>query len=88
MRIRGDSHLTYCTNVHAGESLAEVERNLQVYVAEVKKLVCPDAPFGVGLWLSARAAEELREPAALVRLRARHLARSSTSAAFEAAASG
>jgi sugar phosphate isomerase/epimerase len=70
MRIRGDSHLTYCTNVHAGESLAEVERNLRVYVAAVKQLICPDAPFGVGLWLSARAADELREPDALGRLRA------------------
>ncbi|HMI93689.1 MAG TPA: hypothetical protein VK509_20085, partial [Polyangiales bacterium] len=70
MRIPGESHLTYCTNVHAGESLAEVERNLRVHVAEVKRRVCPDAPFGVGLWLSARAAEELRVAGALARLRA------------------
>jgi hypothetical protein len=69
MRIPGESHLTYCTNVHAGESLAEVERNLRLHVAEVKRLVCPDAPFGVGLWLSARAAEELRTAGALARLR-------------------
>jgi sugar phosphate isomerase/epimerase len=70
MRVAGDCHLTYCTNVHAGESLAEVERNLRVYVAEVKQRVCPDAPFGVGLWLAAKAAEELRAPDALARLRA------------------
>jgi sugar phosphate isomerase/epimerase len=70
MRIPGETHLTYCTNVHAGESLAEVERNLRVHVAAVKRLVCPDAPFGVGLWLSARAAEQLREDSALARLRA------------------
>jgi len=70
MRIPGESHLTYCTNVHAGESLAEIERNLRVHVAGVKRLICPDAPFGVGLWLSARAAEALRAGGALAQLRA------------------
>ena len=70
MRVHGDCHLTYCTNVHAGESLVEVERNLRAYVAEVKRLVCADQPFGVGLWISARAAEELRADGKLAALRA------------------
>ena len=55
---RGD-HLTYCTNVHPGESWPEVRENLRQHVVEVKQQVCPDAPFGVGLRLSAAAAGEL-----------------------------
>jgi sugar phosphate isomerase/epimerase len=58
MRV-GRSHLTYCTNIHAGESWAEVRANLERHVRAVKQRVCPDAPFGVGLRLSARAAHEL-----------------------------
>lgn len=55
MRI-GDTHLTYCTNVHPGEQLPEVLGNLERYVAEVKKLASPNAPFAVGLWLAHDAA--------------------------------
>jgi sugar phosphate isomerase/epimerase len=58
MKIAG-AHLTYCTNIHPGESWAEVRANLETHVAAVKQRVCPDAPFGVGLRLSARAAREL-----------------------------
>lgn len=58
MRVNG-SHLTYCTNIHPGESWAEVRANLETHVLAVKQRVCPDAPFGVGLRLSARAAGEL-----------------------------
>lgn len=66
MRVaHGAAHLTYCTNIHPGETLAEVRDNIERYVAPVKARVCPDAPFGVGLRLSAGAAEELQAPAAL-----------------------
>ena len=54
-----DSHLTYCTNIHPGESWAEVRANLERYVVAVKARVSPDAPFGIGLRLSARAEHEL-----------------------------
>lgn len=70
MRIANTAHLTYCTNVHAGESLADVQRNLREHVAAVKQRVSPNEPFGVGLWLSARAVEELRADGALLALRA------------------
>ncbi|HUJ60121.1 MAG TPA: metabolite traffic protein EboE [Kofleriaceae bacterium] len=65
----GAAHLAYCTNIHAGESWAEVRANLERFVLGVKARVCPDAPFGVGLRLSARAAHELAAPAALAELR-------------------
>lgn len=61
MRIRqGDGlELTYCANIHPGETLDEVEGNIRTYAAAVKKEVAPDAPMGIGLRLSNRAAEEL-----------------------------
>jgi sugar phosphate isomerase/epimerase len=58
----GSPHLTYCTNIHAGESWHEVLEAVRSHVVAVKALVSPDAPFGVGLRLSARAASELARP--------------------------
>jgi hypothetical protein len=68
MNVAG-SHLTYCTNIHAGESWREVRANVERHVVAVKQRVCPDAPFGVGLRLSARAAQELAVPSEVVALR-------------------
>jgi Xylose isomerase-like TIM barrel len=59
----GGAHLTYCTNIHPGETWSEVEANLIRHVVAVKARVSPDAPFGVGLRLSARAAQELTDGA-------------------------
>lgn len=64
------AHLTYCTNIHPGEAWSEVREALRTHVAGVKKRVSPDAPFGVGLRLAARAAEELSGPAVLEQARA------------------
>ena len=66
MRL-GGSHLTYCTNIHPGESWNEVGANLERYLPGVKRRVSADAPFGVGLRLSAAAARSLSEPDALAR---------------------
>ena len=65
------AHLTYCTNIHPGESLAEVRSAIEEHVVQVKRAVCPDARFGVGLRLSAAAAAELQAPGALEAFRAR-----------------
>ncbi len=64
MRI-GGSHLGYCTNIHPGESWDEIRGNLERYLPRVKRQVSPDAPFGVGLRLSAIAAQSLRAPESL-----------------------
>jgi len=61
--------LTYCTNIHPGETWPEVEHVLATLVPGVKRLVSPDAPFGVGLRLSAEAAFELEKPDTLTRAR-------------------
>jgi sugar phosphate isomerase/epimerase len=58
----GGVHLTYCTNIHAGETWPEVRANVAQHVVGVKARVAPDAPFGIGLRLSAVAAEALAEP--------------------------
>ena len=66
----GSAHLTYCTNIHPGESWADVRANIDTHVRAVKARVSPDRPFGVGLRLSAAAADALAEPAELDRFRA------------------
>jgi sugar phosphate isomerase/epimerase len=65
----GGSHLTYCTNIHPGESWAEIRANLERFLPAVKRQVAPDQDFGVGLRLSAAAAKALREPGALHELK-------------------
>ncbi len=63
-------HLTYCTNIHAGESWPEVRATLARNLPEVRRQVAPDQPFGVGLRLSAVAAAALAERAAMDELKA------------------
>ncbi len=58
MRINRQSHLSYCTNIHPGETWNEVFSTLQRHVPVIKSKIT-DQPFGLGLRLSARAAEEL-----------------------------
>lgn len=58
-------HLTYCTNIHPGETWSEVEATLHAHLPEVKKGISPDAPMGVGLRLSAMAARDLDRPDAM-----------------------
>lgn len=59
------AHLSYCTNIHPGESWAETRRNLGTYLPPLKARLSPEADFGIGLRLSARAAAELVAPGAL-----------------------
>jgi sugar phosphate isomerase/epimerase len=62
-------HLTYCTNIHPGESWDEVFANVATHVVAVKARVSPTRPFGVGLRLSAAAARRLAEPEVLAEFR-------------------
>ncbi|MEM8673986.1 MAG: metabolite traffic protein EboE [Cyanobacteria bacterium P01_G01_bin.67] len=52
-------HLTYCTNIHPGETWGEVASNLKQYIPQLKARLTPDAPFGIGLRLADVAAREL-----------------------------
>ena len=58
-------HLTYCSNIHPGETWTEVRAQIGAYLPKVKSQLSPDRPFGVGLRLSAVAAESLSNPAAM-----------------------
>ena len=55
-------HLTYCSNIHPGESWPEVREIVSRYLPQVKREVSPDAPMGVGLRVSGQAAFALAEP--------------------------
>jgi hypothetical protein len=64
------AHLTYCSNIHPGESWAEVRANLEKHVVRVAREVACESPFGVGLRLSDTAARELEDPPRLAELAA------------------
>jgi sugar phosphate isomerase/epimerase len=69
MRV-GDVHLSYCSNIHPAHGWAETLHVLREPVRRVKADLSPDAPFGVGLRLSAEAARTLvHTPGELSRLR-------------------
>ena len=61
----GAAHLTYCANIHRGETWTEIFHALQQHLPVVKREVSPHAPMGVGLRLSAVAAEALDHPAGI-----------------------
>ena len=48
MRIPGSaaSHLTYCTNMHAGESWERMFRGIREYTLPIRERVCPGERFG------------------------------------------
>ncbi|MBL7734943.1 MAG: metabolite traffic protein EboE [Chitinophagaceae bacterium] len=54
-------HLTYCTNIHAGETWADHFDQLQRHIPNIKKKLSPDKPFGIGLRLANAASLELRK---------------------------
>ncbi|HTV23445.1 MAG TPA: metabolite traffic protein EboE [Polyangiaceae bacterium] len=62
-------HLTYCTNIHPGESWEAVFENVRTHVLAVKAKLGISDLFGVGLRLSAEAARRLRQPGELERFR-------------------
>jgi len=61
--------VTYCTNIHPGESWEQTRANLAAHTLAVKAAVCPDRPFPVGLRVSGLASREI-SPEEAVRFRA------------------
>ena len=57
--------ISYCLNIHPGESLDAVRQAITRHACAVKARVSPAAPYPLGLRLSAAAAGELSDPAAL-----------------------
>ncbi len=52
-------HLTYCTNIHTGESWSDTFDEIKSNIPEIKSNVCPNQKMGIGLRLSNKAASEL-----------------------------
>lgn len=53
--------LTYCTNIHPGETWAETFDNLKKYIPKIKAEISQNALFGIGLRLSDEASRSLEE---------------------------
>jgi hypothetical protein len=57
--------LTYCTNIHAGESWSDHFAALQQNIPGIKKRISADQSFGIGLRLSHQASLQFLENGAL-----------------------
>ena len=55
-------HLTYCLNVHPGETWAENLAAIQTHALAIRDQVSPGKPFGLGLRLSQQASSTLKQP--------------------------
>ncbi len=51
----------YCTNIHTGVTIEQVQSNLEQFATPIKNQVSPNAPMGIGLWLANHAATQLIE---------------------------
>jgi sugar phosphate isomerase/epimerase len=70
LSLPGSPHLTYCTNIHAGERWHEIDAALRRHIPSIKSRVSPDKPMGVGLRMSGPASEDLYDPTAIAELQA------------------
>ena len=61
-QLKAQPHLSYCTNIHAGESWADVRDSLNVFVPPIRDALTDGAPMGIGLRLSGQAAFSLQQP--------------------------
>jgi sugar phosphate isomerase/epimerase len=70
MKVAGRFHLTYCSNIHPGETWDAVDAVLRASLPRVRALLGVTGAFAVGLRLSAAAAAALEEPSTLEAFRA------------------
>ncbi|MBR0774212.1 metabolite traffic protein EboE [Bradyrhizobium diazoefficiens] len=68
-QLPGDVHLTYCTNIHAGECWEDIRASLDEHVPAIKSAVAPNQSMGLGLRLSGQAAASARHPEAIASFR-------------------
>ncbi len=62
MNIQDSYHLTYCTNIHPGETWQEVLDSLNTYALPLKQRLSEQKPMGIGLRLSDKASGDLIQP--------------------------
>jgi sugar phosphate isomerase/epimerase len=68
--LPGGVHLTYCTNIHAGETWPEIRASLETHLPEIRSLIAGGGAMGVGLRLSGVAADALTDARTLDEFRA------------------
>ncbi len=68
MEVKG-FHLSYCSNIHPGESWEATFQNLKIYIPEVRQRLKAEGPFGIGLRLSNEASLVLERPEKLTEFR-------------------
>ncbi|MBV8255937.1 MAG: metabolite traffic protein EboE [Chitinophaga sp.] len=61
--------LSYCSNIHPGESWTDHFQQLQLHVPVIKQQVSPHQPFGIGLRLANTASLELAKEEPLTAFR-------------------
>jgi sugar phosphate isomerase/epimerase len=62
-------HLTYCTNIHAGEGWDDVMASLRNNVPAIKQSLELGSDIGIGLRVGGAASEALKQPAAIEELK-------------------
>ena len=63
------AQIGYCGNVHPAVTVDQLIENLRQHTAVVKQLLGSDQPMPFGIWISARALEQLQTPQVLSRLK-------------------
>ncbi|QRR03632.1 metabolite traffic protein EboE [Dyadobacter sandarakinus] len=58
-------HLTYCSNIHPGQSWAEHFQSLQDNIPFIREQLAPGKPFALGLRVANEASLELSRPAVM-----------------------
>ena len=61
MLITPHHHLSYCTNIHPGETWEAVFQSLKAHTLPLKAQLSPDNSFGIGLRLSDQASRDILE---------------------------
>lgn len=63
------THLSYCTNIHAGDAWEDVLPELQRQLPRVRNALDYSEPMGIGLRVSRKSLDALQEPDALARFK-------------------
>src|SRR4051812_585343 len=63
--LTNSGHLTYCTNIHSGETWQDHFHALDINFPGIKASLSPDSQMGIGLRLSHLASLELIKPEVL-----------------------
>lgn len=69
LKSGGGQHLTYCLNIHSGETWGDSFAAIQGPALRVARKIAGGEPFGLGLRLGATATEEISQPYRLAALK-------------------